>query len=89
MIKGLGFGVWGFGVWGFVPWLVDESVREDVRKNGRKFYNPDGIPMESSPVCQLNFLLGPIDLGIALFAISMSGTECLIPRVFRPRLVAL
>ena len=72
----------------FVPWLADDAVREDVRVNGRKFYNPRwSFPMaENSPACQLNFLWASIDLGIASFAISMSGTECLIPRVFQPRL---
>lgn len=50
----------------FVPWLADEAVREDVRENGRKFYNPNGIPDEEFPCMPIEFSVGVYRFGHSL-----------------------
>ena len=50
----------------FVPWLADESVCEDVRKNGRKFFNPKGLSKGKFPCMPIEFSVGAYRFGHSL-----------------------
>jgi len=51
----------------FVPWLADDAVREDIRVNGRKFYNPNGLPDgEEFPCMPIEFSVGVYRFGHSL-----------------------
>lgn len=50
----------------FVPWLADEDVREDVRKNGRTFWMPNGIPEDKSLCMPIEFSVGAYRFGHSL-----------------------
>ena len=50
----------------FVPWLADAEVCEDVRKHGRKFFNPKGIPQGEYPCMPIEFSVGAYRFGHSL-----------------------
>lgn len=47
----------------FLPRLVDSSVLEDIRSNGRRFYQFDGDPFDGSPFMPLEFSVAAYRLG--------------------------